>query len=410
MTPDYDIVIIGSGLAGASLAVALASTRHRVALVDRRAFSQDDGGLERSYDERSLALGYGSRTIYQGIGVWPVLHKQAAAIERVHVSERGRLGVTRLDAQAFGLPALGYVVTMRHLASTLAATFAAQKNLTLLMPASLQALETESDRVTLQLDMNGETTTISTRLLVATDGAQSVARDLLGIATDVSDYDQHAVIANITPQKRHQFEAFERLTPNGPIALLPIDEKRCSLVWTHSPENAAEVMQLPDTEFLCQLQQQFGYRLGRFTHVGKREVYPLRLVLADRLIAPRAVVMGNAAHTLHPIAGQGLNLALRDVAVLAEQVAKQQDPGEWAGLWAYADARMPDIQATAHATDGLLRLSTQPSPWLAHARGAGLIALDRAPGMKARLARFGMGFRDELQGPLFQGRQLGIPL
>ncbi|HHJ18681.1 MAG TPA: 2-octaprenyl-6-methoxyphenyl hydroxylase [Gammaproteobacteria bacterium] len=410
MSTDYDIVIVGSGLVGTSLAVALAATRHRVALVDRRAFKQDDDTVEQPYDERSLALGYGSKKIYQGIGVWETLKAGAAAIDRVHVSEQGRLGVTRLNSQDFGLPALGYVVTVRHLAATLAAAMEAQENLSLLMPATLQTLDTGPDCVTLQLDRAGQSKTISTRLMVATDGANSVARTLLGIDTQASNYHQQAVIANITPEKAHHFEAFERFTLNGPIALLPIDEKRCSLVWTHTPEGAEQVMQLSDDDFLSRLQQHFGYRLGRLIKVGKRAVYPLKLVLADRLIAPRSVVMGNAAHTLHPIAGQGLNLALRDVALLAEQVANREDPGEWAGLWGYADVRMPDIQATARATDGLLRLFTQPLPWLAHARGAGLIAMDRLPWVKARVARFGMGFRDELQGDLFQGHQGEIPL
>jgi 2-octaprenyl-6-methoxyphenol hydroxylase len=396
---DFDIVIVGGGLAGASLAAALAPTAHRVALIEAQAF---DGG-EQSYDERSLALGYGSRLIYTGIGLWDAVATDATSIDTVHVSERGRFGITRLSAQQMRMSALGYVVTLRHLGQVLAAALKTQANLTILTKAKVEGVQFDDKRTSIDLIVDGGQRKLTTRLLVAADGANSPIRQSMGVEVREEDYHQHGLIANVTPTHAHANRAFERFTTEGPVALLPLSQGRCALVWTQTPEAAAATLSLSDEQFLRALEGHFGHRLGSFSKTGKREVYPLRLMLAERLTGVRTLLIGNAAHTLHPVAGQGLNLALRDVAVLAELLAKSTDPGSKEILQDYEQARSPDIAATARYTDGLLRLFTNPWPPLGHMRGLGLSMMDRVPFIKHRLARTGMGYRRQLQGPLFRG-------
>jgi 2-octaprenyl-6-methoxyphenol hydroxylase len=399
---DYDIVIVGGGLVGASLAVALAPTTHRIALIEAQSFSASD----QSYDERSLALGYGSRQIYSGIGLWDKISSDATPIENIHISERGHFGVTRLSAQQMRMVALGYVVTLRHLGQVLATAMQGQANLTVFTPAQVEGFQALDEGVAVDLMTDDGQQSISTRLLVAADGVNSPTRSKMNIAVREEDYGQHALIANVTPAKAHDNRAFERFTADGPVALLPLSQARCALVWTQTPETAADTLALSDKEFLNALEEHFGHRLGRFIKTGKREVYPLKLMLAERLTGLRSLLIGNAAHTLHPVAGQGLNLALRDVAVLAELLAKTSDPGEEALMQEYEQARSPDIAATARYTDGLLRLFTNPWLPLGHARSLSLALMDRVPSIKHRVARVGMGYRSQLRGPLFRGASL----
>jgi len=399
---DYDIVIVGGGLVGASLAAALAPTLHRIALIEAQSFSASD----QSYDERSLALGYGSRQIYSGIGLWDKISSDATPIENIHISERGHFGVSRLSAQQMRMVALGYVVTLRHLGQVLATAMQGQTNLTVFTPAQVEGFQSLDEGVSVDLMTDSGQHSISTRLLVAADGANSPTRSKMNITVRKEDYGQHALIANVTPAQAHDNRAFERFTADGPVALLPLSQARCALVWTQTPEAAADTLAFSDKEFLSALEEHFGHRLGRFIKTGKREVYPLKLMLAERLTGRRSLLIGNAAHTLHPVAGQGLNLALRDVAVLAELLAKTSDPGAAALMQEYEQARSPDIAATARYTDGLLRLFTNPWRPLGHARSLSLTLMDRVPFIKHRVARVGMGYRSQLRGPLFRGASL----
>lgn len=402
MNTDYDIVIVGGGLVGASLAAALAPVSHRIALIEAQPFNTGD----QSYDERSIALGYGSRQIYSGIGVWNSIANEATPIKNIHVSERGHFGVTRLSAQHIRMPALGYVVTLRHLGKVLAAALQAQANLTIFTPAQVDGFQAHDESVTVDLIANGHRQNLSTRLLVAADGVNSPIRHKMNISVREDDYGQQALIANVTPAKRHNNWAYERFTADGPVALLPLSQNRCALVWTQKPDAAKATLALPDAAFLQALEAHFGHRLGAFVKTGKREVYPLKRILAERLTGLRSLLIGNAAHTLHPVAGQGLNLALRDVAVLAELLVKARDPGTTALMQMYEQARSPDIAVTARYTDGLLRLFTNPCPALAHVRGLGLALVDRIPFIQHRLAQVGMGYRRSLRGPLFRGASL----
>ncbi len=402
MTPDYDITIIGGGLAGLSLAAALAPLPLSVLMVESRPPLTDLAAL----DERSLALGFGSRLIYGGIGIWDEIAASTTPIETVHVSEQERLGATRLRADEVGAAALGHVVTLRALTEALERRVADLANITRWHETRLTGIDTNGEKATLTLENHDGKQSVTTALLVGADGGASSSRRLLGIGSRVEDYGQTAVIANVTTAQGHGNVAFERFTRSGPMALLPLAGGRSALVWSLPPQHAERIMALDDDAFLAELPRHFGHRLGRFTATGPREAFPLKMTLADKLTAPRGLLLGNAAHALHPIAGQGLNLGLRDVAVLAELLARFDDPGDEMLLATYQQWRAPDIAATAKASDGLLRLFTNPWPPLAHLRGAGLIALDRLPPLKRRLARLGMGFRHPLQGPLFHGRAL----
>ncbi len=399
---DYDVVIVGGGLVGASLAAALAPTSHRIALIEARAFNASN----ESYDERSLALGYGSQQIFRGIGLWGEISSDATPIENIHVSERGHFGVTRLSASQMRVVALGYVVTLRHLGKVLATALSEQKNLTVFAPAQVEGFQAQDEAVAVDLIAEGVQQRLSTRLLVAADGLNSPIRNKMNITVRKEDYGQHGLIANVTPALAHDNRAFERFTADGPVALLPLSRERCALVWTQTPEAAAATLALSDGEFLRALEAHFGHRLGAFIKTGKREVYPLKLMLAERLTGPRSLLIGNAAHTLHPVAGQGLNLALRDVAVLAELLAGTRDPGAEALMQDYEQARSPDIAVTARYTDGLLRLFTNPWPPLGYVRSLGLSLTDRVPFIRHRLAKVGMGYRSQLRGPLFRGMPL----
>lgn len=389
----YDVVIAGGGLIGASLAVALAPLGLRIAVVEARL---PTSAQQPSYDDRSTAVAEGSRRILSAIGVWPLLGAAATAIRSIHVSDRGRFGVTRLEAAEHGVAALGYVVENRALGAALWQLMQRSKAIGLLAPA--RVLDAQSDADAMRVTVTGTDDahrTLATRLLVVADGAESTLRDRLGVAAERSDYRQVAIIANVTPRRFHQHVAYERFTDSGPLAFLPLGSGRCAVVWTVWAEEAPEILGLDDAAFLARLQALFGQRLGTLLQAGRRSAYPLELVTAEQQTGGRFVVLGNAAHSLHPVGGQGFNLALRDVAVLAELLATARhtrgDPGDPALLERYEEWRHADQTRSVDITDGLVRLFTNPLLPVRAARGAGLVALDLLPLAKEALARQTMG-------------------
>ena len=391
-TNDYQVLIVGGGLVGASLAVALGQAGVSVAVVEAAPFAS---GGQPGYDDRSLALAQGSQRIFTGLGVWSALEPQVCPIRTIHVSDRGRFGFTRLRHDEEGVPALGYVVTARVLGGVLVERLAQLDRVEILAPAQVRDFHIAADGVSVELDRDGAAHATGADLLVAADGTDSTIREQLGIETVRRDYGQTAVIANLTPQLPHDNVAYERFTDSGPMALLPMTENRCALVWTVPAAQADEVMQLDDDDFLARVQERFGYRLGRLQKVGRRHAYPLQLVRARESVRPRLALIGNAMHTLHPIAGQGFNLGLRDVAALAEVVVDAlhagRDCGDPVVLKGYADWRHRDQQRVMLFTDSLVRLFTQPLAPVALLRDAGMLAMDLCPPAKRWFARLTMG-------------------
>ena len=397
-TQNFDIVIIGGGLVGASLACALGDQDVRVAVVEAVPLQSDD---QPSYDERTLALSFGSAQIFAGLGVWSRIKELGATpIRSIHVSDRGYLGKTRLHAHESGVDALGYVVPTRVIGCALSERLSSFSNITLFCPAMLQSMQVGADSVTLTIQEASITHTLSCRLIIGADGVDSAVRKLANIGARTLDYQQDAIIGSVSCEKPHQNIAYERFTSTGPIAMLPLpafedDPNRCAMVWTVRREDSETTMALDDATFLAQLQARFGTHLGKLMKIGKRSVYPLSLRHATRHVLPRLALIGNAAHTLHPIAGQGFNLGLRDVAVLAQvivdAVRQSRDPGALTTLETYASWQRRDQSRVISFTDGLVRAFSNRFPPLAMARNLGMFAAEIIPGMKQRLARQAMG-------------------
>ncbi len=403
---DHDLIIVGGGLVGASLALSLSATGLRMALVEAAL----PGVGQPGYDDRAIALAEGSRRIFEGLGLWSAIAPDATPIRHIHVSDRGRFGFAHLDAAEQGVAALGQVVTARTLGQHLLTALEGCPDIDMIAPARVSAVINHEDHVELTVQQAGEPGTLRTRLLVAADGSESFIRESLGVHTRRWAYGQHAVVANITPHLPHQGRAFERFTEDGPVALLPMTEGRCALVWTVPDARLAAILELDDAAFLAQFQERFGFRLGRFLKVGRRSSYPLSMLQVSESVHGRTAIIGNAAHALHPIAGQGFNLGLRDVAALADvlvdAIGQGQDPGDAAVLAGYEQWRHRDQEVVGLATDALVRLFTNPLPPLRAARDLGMLALELLPPARRQLGRLAMGLGGRLPR-LARGLPLG---
>lgn len=399
--PDYDLIIIGGGMVGASLAISLAEQDLRIAIIESAPLRRDAASTPPNYDDRAIALSFGSRRIFDGMGLWKDIAPQSTAIQHIHVSDQGHFGFTRLDSKQEKVDALGYVATARQLGAVLMDKLQQCDNLTIISPSTLSELKLGDDHATAIITRNGKApASLTSKLIVAADGGNSHVRRQLDIRTKDQDYGQTAIVANITPAKPHQNVAYERFTRNGPLALLPMPDNRCSLVWTREHGDAQRIMALNDDDFLTELQPCFGKRLGRFIKVGKRHSYPLHLIQAQEQVRNRLVLIGNAAHTLHPIAGQGFNLGLRDVATLAQTITEAQhadhDIGATTVLEAYAQWRERDHRQVIGFTNTLVHTFSNHFPPLALARNLGLVATDVVPPLKHLLARHSMGLAGKL--------------
>ncbi|MFT7235513.1 MAG: 2-octaprenyl-6-methoxyphenol hydroxylase [Methylophagaceae bacterium] len=383
---DYDIIIVGGGMVGASLAYALKNSHHKIALIEAFDFKTTQ---QPSYDDRGIALSYGSQRIFNTMGLWPKLAPHCTAITDIHISDRGHFGSTRLSAQQENVPALGQVILARAMGKVLNQAMSENTTLDILCPRKVVALTQRTDHVDLCLD-DGQH--ILGNLIVAADGANSTIRRLLNLTATEQVYQQTAITANISTERSHNNRAFERFTEFGPIALLPMPDNRCSLIWTVKTGDELVITELDDVDFLARLQSEFGYRLGKITQVGKRNHYPLKLTQTDQPIQERIVFVGNAAHNLHPIAGQGFNLGLRDVIALADVLIDETDDcGNPRNLLDYQQWQQQDQDSIIKATDLLVRLFSNNNPILGSGRSAGLMALDLIPPAKHWLAKQSMG-------------------
>lgn len=387
----YDVAIVGGGMVGATLAVALAPLNLRLALIEA---IPHNAAAQPSFDERTTALSNGSRRILETVGVWSALDGAATPIAKIHVSDQGRFGFARIDAREQGLSAMGYVLPNRALGSVLWSRLSSQE-IKVFCPAEVSGLTANDEAVRIDIAGTGAKIAIDAKLIVAADGAQSAVRSAFGVAADVRDYGQTAVITTVLPQRFHDNVAYERFTPEGPLALLPLDGGRCTLVLTLSKEAAQSALAWSDQEFLAEVQRRFGFRLGRFLKVGRRVPYPLSLTQSERTSAPRCVIIGNAAQGLHPVAGMGFNLGLRDVASLAELIAENlagdADPGSAKLLGEYDAWRSADRGGVIAFTDGLVRMFSNPLSLVARVRNLGLLAFDLLPPAKSALSRLSTG-------------------
>jgi 2-octaprenyl-6-methoxyphenol hydroxylase len=383
------LAIVGGGLVGASLALALQKgAKQRGWSIELIEPFEPGNEYQPSYDARSTALSYGTRLIYQRLGVWDQIAERAEPIFDIHVSDRGRAGATRLNADSQRVPALGYVVENAWIGHCLWQALDDQV-VTRHCPAEVERMQPQAGGYRLTLT---DGLSLDCELAILADGGRSALREQLGIAVRRTPYDQSALIANVTPGTPHGGQAFERFTDEGPMALLPLQDNRCALVWTRPDKDAARLATLPESEFLSELQQAFGYRLGGFQQVGARHLYPLVLIEAEEQVRSGLVVLGNAAHSLHPIAGQGYNLSLRDTEALAAALLSSSARlGDLSVLQNYHRQQRADQRLTVGFSDRLTQLFGDSARLSVAGRNLGLLGLDLLPSAKTWFARQAMG-------------------
>ena len=396
----YDIVVAGGGMIGTCLALALAPLGLRIAVVEavaRKASAQP------SFDDRSTALSRSTQRMFEAMGLWNEIVAASTPIRSIHVSDQGRFGFSHIDAEEQGVEALGYVVINRVLGSVLQSALRTLNGVDVICPARIVDLELAPEEARAGVELGeGERKTLHCKLLVAADGANSSVREMMGISVQKREYGQRAVIGNLLPENKPDNRAFERFTPQGPLAVLPVADDRAGFIWAVSEHDAERVLALDDETFLRELQEEFGYRLGAFSRAGKRASYPLTLSKALRLTATRSVLIGNAAHGLHPVSAQGFNLGMRDVAALCDCIADSRaesdgiDPGDEELLQRYANWRRSDQNKLVRFTDGLVRLfGSRRRPFRA-LRNLGMLGFDLVPGVRSVFAKHTMGLAGNL--------------
>ncbi|MBA0168520.1 2-octaprenyl-6-methoxyphenyl hydroxylase [Pectobacterium sp. CFBP8739] len=387
------VMIVGGGMAGATLALAISRLSQGTISVDLIEAHSPLDKEHPGFDARAIALSDGTRQQLAALGIWQTLSGNATAITDIHVSERGHASVVNLKASDYHVQALGHVVELHDVGQRLFSLLQQAPGVRLHCPAKVVTVTRTQENAMLTLD-NG--TELTGQLMVAADGSRSMLSHACGIQWQQHDYDQIATIANVTTAEPHRGRAFERFTPHGPLALLPMSNGRSSLVWCHDKHHQHEVDGWSEAAFRQQLQQAFGWRLGQFTHIGERHSYPLRLLTASQHISHRLALVGNAAQTLHPIAGQGFNLGIRDVMSLAETLVEaeknQLDIGQYTVLDRYQQRRTSDQNTTVAITDGLVRLFANRYTALAVGRNLGLIAMNNLPLMRDAFARRTLGW------------------
>lgn len=393
MAKQFDVVIIGGGMAGASCALGLKQSNKQlsIAVIEANEVSAD---YHPSFDDRSIALAQQSVQYLKSINAFDCQAPFAAAIKKVTVSDRGHFGKTHIDCQEYGHDALGYVVEVNPFGRSLHLQLT-RTDVSLFCPDTVAKLEYQSDCANITLS-SGEQ--LSAKLVVIADGAHSQSRKLANIEFNTRAYQQAAIIANIEVAGGHHHHAFERFTEHGPMALLPMSNNRYSLVWCMEPEQIEHTLALEEDAFLDALQKAFGYCGGSFSKVGMRASYPLVYGKAESLSSHRTVLIGNAGHAIHPIAGQGFNLGLRDVQLLCD-MANRSDLGDYAFTRYYSQTRSKDITTVMTLTDSLVRLFSNSSRLLALGRSIGLFSMDLFSSLKTPLAK-------QLMGQVKQGKRI----
>lgn len=389
---SFDIVIVGGGLVGMSLAVALAKSPCSVLLLEQNQSAPLHANV---LDLRTTGLTRSSEQMFMQAGIWQKIATAASSIERLDISEQGNFGGARIDANQHGISPIGYMVPNHHLIETLSEQVAQLNNIKILSPASLASAEAKSSGYEIKVEHNGEQLTFTTSLLVGSDGGSSKVRSILGIGAEHKSYQQSAIITNVRTQKSHQNVAYERFTQHGPLAVLPIQDDCCALIWTQSEDSVDSYLQMDDQQFLQSLQKAFGYRLGKFLEVGKRSAYPLSLTKSNQLIGAHAVLIGNAAQTVHPVAAQGFNLGLRDVHTLVQMLTNIDfNPTHFESMLnEYQLKRAPDRDHVIKLTDGLTRIFAQQAWPAKMLRSIGVRMISSLPAVQRGVLRRNLGLR-----------------
>jgi 2-octaprenyl-6-methoxyphenol hydroxylase len=377
-------------MVGATLALALAQGGRSVTLLEAVALGD---AAQPSFDDRSTALGNGARRLFQALGLWPEIATEAASIRQIHVSEAGRFGFARLDCREHAIEAFGYTIPNRHLGAVLWRALQ-RSTVRVLAPARVAQVATGAVSAVIDYTLGDPQTShrLEARLAVGADGVNSLVRQAAGIEVETRDYGQVALVANLRTERAADGVAYERFTPAGPLALLPLFDGSYTVVWTCAPERIPALLQASECEFLARLQTDFGWRASGFVRLGKRAAYPLALSHTQALTAVRIALVGNAAQALHPVAAQGFNLGLRDAATLAELVAAAPDSGSPDVLAAYARRRAEDRRGMMGFTDGLIRLFGSSRAGMPVLRNLGLLLFDVTPLAKQALSRLSFGF------------------
>jgi 2-octaprenyl-6-methoxyphenol hydroxylase len=394
MTQRHDVVIVGGGLVGASLAIALDRLGIDVGLVE----AAPPTAMPAVFDQRNLSFAAATVNALTVLGVMQKLRALAGPIRRIHISRQGDFGRVRLEAADYGRDSFGQVVVARDFGEALEARLGELRHVTRYRPSRFVALEEGvADARRLRLAGEAGEQFVEARLLVAADGTRSQLREALGIDVREQDYGQILFVARVRAEQAPDGTAYERFTATGPTALLPRGDRHFGAIHGVPTDLAGDVAALDEAAWLARLQGAFGWRVGRFIASGERSAYPISRVVADRLTAPRAVLMGNAAQTIHPIGAQGFNLGLRDALTLAELLETGGvDPGDEGLLRNYAQRRAEDRQRTLAFSDGLARLTANPAPMLRPLRSLGLAAVDLSPTLQAFLVGGAMGFRGDV--------------
>ena len=389
----HDVLIVGGGLVGASLAIALERSGVDAALVE----ATPPGAMPAVFDQRNLSFAEATVHALTALGVLQKLQAPAGPIREIHVSRAGDFGRVRLAASDYGREAFGQVVVARDFGEALEARLSELPALGRHRPARFIGFDGIEDgwRVVRLANADGEYR-VRARLVVGADGSDSTIRASLGIEAEVHDYAQTLFIARLRTARAPDGRAFERLTDNGPTALLPRGDRHYGLVHGVAAADAAAVAALDDAAFLARVQRIFGWRAGRLLGVGPRSQHPARRVVAARVVDTRAVLVGNAAQSLHPVGAQGFNLGLRDALTLAECIAGAGDPGAPALLEHYTARRREDRERTLAFSDGLARITANPAALLRPLRSLGLLAIDRDSSLQAMLAGGAMGYRGDV--------------
>ena len=400
---QQQVIIVGGGMVGLSLALMLAKSNIAVKLLEAVKYpNYDDENLapyHSSFDARNTALSRRSVQIYQKLGLWDALQQHATPILQVHITEQGSFGKARLVAEQEKVESFGQVIENAWLGRVLLTQVRQQALIELIDGVEVTSLEQDQQQVTIHALRDQENLELQTQLLIAADGRDSFCRQAIGVGVDVHDYDQVAIVTAVQTSKPHQHVGFERFSALGPLALLPLPgEYRRSVVWPVKKGTEAEWLgEENDQHFLDALQQTYGDRAGKFEKTGKRFSYPLSQVLAHKQAVGRVVLMGNAAHTIHPVAGQGFNLCLRDADVLVrfltQHLTQSEDIGDPENLLAYEQSRLKDQQRVIKFCDSVVRGFSNQNPVLKLLRNTGLVAFDVVPGIKPLVANYAMGLK-----------------